>query len=278
VLLFGRREERGGFGDMTRDYADRFSGAIALAVANADDFETEHGIAERLQEALLTTATSARGIVFSHLYRSSTVRARVGGDFFDVFELAHGRVGVVIGDVSGKGLEAAVLTSLIKHTIRAFAHDMSSPAAVVARANVALGRAAKLPEFASVFFGVIETRTASMTYCCAGHPPAAILTGEGEVVLLESTSPVIGAFEDLEYCECSTLLAPLDRVCLYTDGVTEARSTDGTFFGEERLVGLLQDRSNASVQELPSAVYDAVMGFTGGQLTDDIALLVFRLA
>ena len=278
LLLFGRCNEGVGFDEVAREYADRFAGAIALAAANVDDFEAEHRIAETLQEALLTTPASVRGIEFSHLYRSATVRTRVGGDFYDLFELAHGRVGVVIGDVSGKGLEAAVLTSVIKDTIHALAHDVSSPAQVMTRANVALGRAAKLPEFASVFFGILETRTASMTYCCAGHPPAALLTADGDVALLETTSPVIGAFEDLEYAERSTPLAPGERVFLYTDGVTEARAADGSFFGEERLLDSLRKSAEAPVHELPEAVYDSVMRFTGGRLTDDLALLAFKLA
>jgi PAS domain S-box-containing protein len=276
-VLFGRREARGGFDDVGRDYAGRFGGAIALALANGAEFESEHKIAERLQEALLTTPTSVRGIDFSHLYRSATVSTRVGGDFYDLFELAYGRVGVVIGDVSGKGLEAAVLTSVIKDTIRALAHDMPSPADVMARANIALGRAAKLPEFASVFFAVIETRTASMTYCCAGHPPAALITAEGDVHLLGCNSAVIGAFEDLEYVEESTPLAPGERIFLYTDGVTEARAAADGFFGEERLVATLRQAAGSGLSEIPSTVYSAVMDFTDGRLSDDIALLAFQL-
>jgi phosphoserine phosphatase RsbU/P len=278
LLLFGRTAALGGFDDLVCDFAKRFADAVALAVANVDDFLAEHRIAETLQEALLTTPQSVRGVDFSHLYRSSTVRTRVGGDFYDIFELAHGRVGIVIGDVSGKGLEAAVLTSVIKDTIHAFAHDVASPAQVVARANIALGRAAKLPEFASVFFGILETRTASLTYCCAGHPPAAVLSAAGEVIMLESTSPVIGALEDLEYQERTTQLAPGDRVFLYTDGVTEARAADGVFFGEQGLDAALHSYVERDVCDLPTLVFDDVMSFTEGRLTDDIALFAFRLA
>jgi len=278
LLLFGRRSRELPFGRTSCEYAQRFASAIALALSNAADFENEHHIAERLQEALLTMPSSVRGLEFSHLYRSATVSTRVGGDFYDVFELAYGRVGVVIGDVSGKGLEAAVLTSVIKDTIRALAHDIPSPAEVMTRANVALGRAAKLPEFASVFFAIIDTRTASMTYCCAGHPPAAVLTADGGVQLLDCTSAVIGAIEDLEYLECTTRLTTGETVFLYTDGVTEARREDGVFFGEERLIRELWISEASEIGEVPVRVFDAVMEFTGGRLTDDIALLAFQLA
>lgn len=276
MLVFGRHEARA-FSAQERDYAERFAGAIALALGNAEEFAAEHRIAERLQEALLTTPSSVRGVDFSHLYRSATVSTRVGGDFFDVFELAHGRVGVVVGDVSGKGLEAAVLTSVIKDTIRAFAHDVTSPAEVMSRTNVALERAAKLPEFASVVFAVVDTRTASMTYCCAGHPSPALLGADGGVRLLECTSPVIGAFEGLGYTERRVALAPGERVFLYTDGVTEARDAEGAFFGEERLVAALSVPA-ADLSDLPARLFEAVVEFTHGHLTDDIALLAFQLA
>jgi phosphoserine phosphatase RsbU/P len=278
LLLFGRKDQGKSFGKMSCEYAERFAGAIALALANVEDFENEHRIAERLQEALLTTPSSVRGLEFSHLYRSATVSTRVGGDFYDLFELAYGRVGVVIGDVSGKGLEAAVLTSVIKDTIRALAHDIPSPAEVMRRANIALGRAAKLPEFASVFFAIVETRSSSMTYCCAGHPPAAILTTGGGVQLLDCTSAVIGAIEDLEYEETTRTLGAGETVFLYTDGVTEARRSDGAFFGEERLIKELWLSPDGDVQGIPTRVFDAVMEFTGGRLTDDIALLAFQLS
>lgn len=278
LLLFGRHVPRGGFDEMERDVAERFAGAIALAMANVAEFENEHRIAERLQEALLTTPSSVRGIEFAHLYRSATVSTRVGGDFYDLFELAHGRVGVVIGDVSGKGLEAAVLTSVIKDTIRALAHDIESPAEVMSRANLVLLRAARLPEFASVFFAVIDTRSASMTYCSAGHPPAAVLTAEGAVHLLDCSSAVIGAIEDVEYIERTTVLDHGEMVFLYTDGVTEARRQDGTFFGEGRLVRQLCSSELVDIRGVPVRVFDAVMEFTQGRLTDDIALLAFQLA
>ena len=277
VLLLCRLEPDAVFDEVRTDYAARLADALALAVANVAEFEVEHRIAETLQEALLTTPSSVRGVDIAHLYRSATVRTRVGGDFYDVFELAYGRVGVVIGDVSGKGLEAAVLTSVIKDTIRAYAHDETEPAAIIARANVALGRAARLPEFASVFFAIVDTRASSMTYCCAGHPPAAVVRPNGDVRLLECTSPVIGAFEDLEYDQRTEPLAADDVVFLNTDGEPEARRPDGEFFAEERLVSTLATVAAAGHQALPAGVFDAVAEFSNGQFSDDIALVSFRL-
>ena len=277
AILFGRRVARDGFDDLAVDFVRGLAQSFALALTNAAHYETEHHIAETLQEALLLMPASVHGIDFAHLYRSATLSTRVGGDFFDVFEMAGKRVGILVGDVSGKGLEAAVLTSIIKDTIRAYAHENPSPADVIAKANIALGAAAKLPDFASVFFAVIETDTGKMSYCNAGHPPAAVVAHGAPVRLLEGTSAVIGAFPDLVYTDNTISLGADECVLLYTDGVTEARDSEGAFFGEEGLLSALASLQSTDVSALPETVFDAVLGFTDGRLTDDTALLAFRL-
>jgi phosphoserine phosphatase RsbU/P len=276
ALLFGRTGTQSHFDEQSVDFVQRLAQSLALSLANAAQFEAEHHIAETLQEALLLMPRSTRGLEFSHLYRSATLTTRVGGDFFDVFEMEGGRTGVLIGDVSGKGLEAAVLTSIIKDTIRAYAHETTSPAAAIARANVALGEAAKLPDFASVFYAVIDGSLNQMSYCNAGHPPAAVVAPDCTVRLLEGTSPIIGAFPDLAYEDRSVPLDPSETVLLYTDGVTEARNRSGAFFGESGLLSSLTTACDADISKLPEEVFLAVMAFTDGRLTDDIALLAFR--
>lgn len=278
ALVFGRSDALHGFDDQATDFVHRLAQSVALSLANAAQFEAEHHIAETLQEALLLMPAAVPGLEYAHLYRSATLSTRVGGDFFDIFEMAEGRVGVLVGDVSGRGLEAAVLTSIIKDTIRAFAHDTPSPAAALERANITLGEAAKLPDFASVFYAVIDRTTGFLTYCNAGHPPAVVVAPTGEVRLLEGTSPIIGAFPDLSYVDCTVEIGVEDTVLLYTDGVTEARDLSGAFFAEERLVAMLSSSGGADVSVLPSAVFAAVMEFSQGRLTDDIALLAFRLS
>ncbi len=276
ALLFGLTHGMGVFDDQSTDFVRRLAQSLALSLANAAQFEAEHHIAETLQEALLLMPPSIRGLEFSHLYRSATLTTRVGGDFFDVFEMAGGRVGVLIGDVSGKGLEAAVLTSIIKDTIRAYAHETMSPAAAIARANIALGEAAKLPDFASVFYAVVDGAHNELIYCNAGHPPAAVIAPDCSVRLLEGTSPIIGAFRDLAYEDRVVALPAEETVLLYTDGVTEARDPNGNFFAEEKLLASLTTACDADISLLPKEVFGAVMEFTEGRLTDDIALLAFR--
>jgi phosphoserine phosphatase RsbU/P len=276
ALLFGWKADTRNLDPQSTEFIRRLAQSLALALSNAERFEAEHHIAETLQEALLLMPPAIRGLDFSHLYRSATLTTRVGGDFFDVFEMADGRVGALVGDVSGKGLEAAVLTSIIKDTIRAYAHDTPSPAVAIARANTALGEAAKLPDFASVFFAVIDGANESITYCNAGHPPAAVIGSDRSVRLLEGGSPIIGAFPDLTYEDRTVPLRADETVLLYTDGVTEARDESGAFFAEEGLVNSLVTASLAGSEDMPGSVFAAVMEFTRGRLTDDIALLAFR--
>ena len=276
-LVFGRINGGEHFDDLSSDFARRLAQSLAVSFANVGQFEAERHIAETLQSALLLMPPSIPGLEFAHLYRSATSATRVGGDFYDVFVMHGGKVGVLVGDVSGKGLEAAVLTSIIKDTIKAFSHDTASPAIVIARANVSLGEAARLPDFASVFYGVIDVEGGSLTYCNAGHPPTVVIAADGSMRELEGTSPVIGAFQDLEYEERTVPLGPTDVVLLYTDGVTEARNADGVFFKEEGLLSTLKSADTTDVCNLPSVVLDAVMTFSGGRITDDIALLAFRL-
>ncbi|TLM98566.1 MAG: GAF domain-containing protein, partial [Actinobacteria bacterium] len=277
ALLFGRSKAAGGFDDLTDTFARKLSSAVALAMANAREFEQEHRIAETLQEALLTLDGSVEGIEFGVLYRSATVAARVGGDFYDVFPMPEGRVGVLIGDVSGKGLDAAVFTTLVKHTVRAFAHGSISPADIMARANDVLVASARLRDFASVLLMVVDPVSGRVAFCQAGHPPAIVRSARG-VEALRCPSPVIGAFEEMEFTGCDFLLEQGDVVVLYTDGVTEARDASGRFFAEEGVVSHVSSVSDLDVRALTASLGSAVESFAGGTLVDDVAIVAFRLA
>ena len=278
AVVFGVRESEGGLDDLATEYGRRLSVSLALAYANARDYQWEHRIAETLQEALLTLEGEVRGVRFSHLYRSATLETRVGGDFYDVFTMPDGRVGVLVGDVSGKGLEAAVLTTLVKHTIRAFAHESGSPADVLRRANEALAATSRLRDFASVALVIIDAATGSATYCTAGHPPAMVIRQTGGVEAMRCGSPVLGAFVDMEFFECDFTILPGDTLVLYTDGVTEARAAEGGFFGEERLVHLLDGLRDLESDAVADRIFSEVEEYSGGRFSDDVAIVSLSLA
>jgi PAS domain S-box-containing protein len=277
ALLFGRTTASGEFDELTDDFARRISSGVSAAYELAADFEAEHAIAEKLQESLLMLEGDVEGVRFSHLYRSASKASRVGGDFYDVFRLPDGKVGVLVGDVSGKGLDAAVLTALVKYTARAFAQDTPEPGRVVAKTNEVLVRSARMVDFASIAVFVVDPSTGRVTFCQAGHPPAMIRRANGTVELLRDGSPVIGAFSEFEFDEYTAVLGRDDVLLLYTDGVTEVRGPDKTFFGEEGLATFIESHHASDVAELPGRLLAELTAFGGGSFSDDIAIVAFRI-
>ncbi|MHB8840655.1 MAG: PAS domain S-box protein [Candidatus Aquicultor sp.] len=277
ALFFNHHSASVSFSAVQIDFANKLAASISLSLENARLYAAEHNIADTLQEALLTIPEAIEGVEFGYLYRSATEAAKVGGDFYDLFELEHDKIGIVIGDVSGKGLEAATLTSLVKNTIKAYAYENATPSAILAKTNEVVRRAAPPSMFVTVFLGILSTTTGELIYCSAGHPPAIIKRGTSETFLLTTDSPVIGAFSDMDYLDNRHRLERGDILINYTDGVTEARGERG-FLGEERLVRLIRCLQPVRGQELPSAVFREVLAYTGGVLSDDLAILSIALA
>jgi serine phosphatase RsbU (regulator of sigma subunit) len=250
--------------------------AISGALERARLYEREHGIATTLQDALLALPERISGLRFAYRYHSAAEAALVGGDFYDVFELDFGLLGVTVGDMSGKGLDAAVMTSLVKHTVRAHAVEKGkTPADIVRMASRVLHMQSHLEHFATVFFAILDRRDGRLVYCNAGHPAPAILRGERQITELPPNSPLIGAFPDMPFADSETYLETEDVLLLYTDGLVEARRGQ-TLFGESRLTALLQRCYGLEPEQLVESVAGAVDEFAGGRLNDDLALLALR--
>lgn len=277
AVTFSYRSARGTFDEAQIDFANKLAVSISLALENTKLYEAQRDIANTLQGAILTVPERIEGIEFGHLYRSATETARVGGDFYDVFELEHNKVGIVIGDVSGKGIKAATLTSLVRNTIRAYAYEQELPSTILKKTNTAILRSVPVGNFITLFLGIIDMNSGELLYCSAGHPPALLKRAIGMVELLEVTSPVVGAFVGLDFMDTKATIGAGDVLFLYTDGITEARC-DGGFFSEERLVELLKNLESASALDLPDVVFNRVIQCTGGKLTDDVALLALSLS
>lgn len=276
VLLFMYHSAPVTFTDAQVDFAAKLGASISLAIENARLYAIERNIADTLQEALLTVPKEITGINYGHLYRSATAAAKVGGDFYDIFELEHNKVGIVIGDVSGKGLEAATLTSLAKNTIKAYAFEGNSPAEVMTRTSDVIRKALVSAAFITVFFGILDIDSGVLTYCSAGHPPGILKRKSAKTELLITSSPVIGTFFSLNFVENDVKMEKGDTLILYTDGVTEARC-DGEFFGEQKLVGFITGLKPKKAKDLPQLIFNDVIRCTGGKLFDDIALLAVSL-
>jgi len=278
ALCFCYRSKQVVFDEPEVDFAKKLATSISLALENARLYSAERSIADTLQEALVTMPKKLEGVNFGHLYRSATEATKVGGDFYDLFELEHDKVGIVIGDISGKGIEAATLTAFVKNTLRAYALEGYSPALVMTKTNNASVGVMSPSTFVTVFLGILDTQTGRLIYCSAGHPPA-ILKGRasGEVALLSAHSPIIGAFPDVVYADDEVGIEKGDTLILYTDGLVEARC-NGNLLGEDLLVQFIKELEPLPTDDIPYAILNTVISCAGGKFVDDVAILTVSLS
>jgi serine phosphatase RsbU (regulator of sigma subunit) len=185
-------------------------------------------------------------------------------------------VGMTIGDVAGKGLDAAVLTSLAKNTIRAHTSERGkTPSQVLALTNDVVFKATPVGSFVTVFLGVLDRRNGRLVYASAAHPVVALRPGETPTEIA-ATGPLLGAFEGVVFSEAEVNLDLDDVLFLYTDGLTEARG-DGEFYGDARMYDVLsQNSGDYRATTLVEDVLADVLAFSGGRLRDDLAILAVR--
>lgn len=255
--------------------------ALAVAVVrNARTFAHEHRIAETLQKSFLPHAlTRMAGLDIAEKYYPTRLHeARIGGDYYDFLPLGPRRLAVVIGDISGKGLAAAVHTAMAKYSLRAFTAQDMPPVEVVARANVAIARYTADEVFSTLFYGIIDLEQRTLTYVNAGHEPPQLVRASGDALALEPTGPIMGAFAEAEFEQAQVSLTPGDTLALYTDGLSDARAPGGAFFGEDGIRTHLQSVRNGSAEQAAASLYGAALAFGEGQgMRDDIALLVVKV-
>ncbi len=278
VLGFAHKKDAS-FSEIDRDFATKLGASLELAIENSRLFEDERRIADTLQESALVMPQQVEGVEFGHVYHSATEAARVGGDFYDLFPLEDGKIAAVIGDVSGKGIEAAALAAEVKTTLRAYCHSEKSPSAALALTNQMLNHRSARSQFVTVVLAIMDTNTHEVVYCNAGHPPPIYRRGRSANVLLTSGSPMIGAFSDIELGEASIMMERGDSLVLYTDGMTEARHIESReMFDSSRLVEAVIANYHLSQEQLPQALHSDVSDWTGGDLKDDVAILTLTLS
>lgn len=269
LLLLGSRSE---FSQVAVEFVDKLSTAASFALENARLQAAERETRAALQTALLGVVHDVPGVAFGHLYRSATRHAQVGGDFYELFEIGGGRVGVLMGDVSGKGISAASLAALVKTTVKIHARELGSPAAVLDRTNEVLVDECGSCSFVTAAYCVLDLDTGDLRYCFGGHPPGVVWRRDGSAALLSSPSPLLGAYRGLEYVEHATQLDNDDTLLLYTDGVTEARHA-GEQYGQDRLLQLMGGMKVVDARDLPELVFEDVFAYVRGDMSDDMAIL-----
>ncbi|HLW37893.1 MAG TPA: PP2C family protein-serine/threonine phosphatase, partial [Candidatus Eremiobacteraceae bacterium] len=209
-------------------------------------------------------------------YVSAARHAAVGGDLFDVHRIDDQRCLLVVADVSGKGLEAAVETAFVKYTLRALADDYTDPGTILRKFNSAFFRSTKDDgSFISLLAGVLDKSTSKLVYASAGHAPAYLRRAD-QVVQLRVTGPVVGLRESDEFATAEEQLFADDLLVLATDGLTEARDTAGIMLDDEGAMRIVRE-APADPQALADHVVAAVSRLSGGRIADDLALLVIQI-
>ncbi len=207
----------------------------------------------------------------------------VGGDYFDYVHLPDDRVGIAIGDVSGKGVPAAIYMTLTKGILQSHAEESLSPKQVLSKVNHLMYRTIERSWYVSMFYAVLDSRRRVLRFARAGHNPAIVLhTGDNETKLLKTAGIGLG----LEVGEIFTKtlvegelpLSSGDTLIFYTDGFTEAMNSDLEEFGDQRFVDLLRQRCNGSARDLLQTAFDEVKAFAGDHPQhDDMTMVVLKV-
>ena len=257
--------------DLAADVRDIARGVVAR--------EQDKRIAQALQTGMRNELQKVEGLTAQAVYSSATKAASVGGDFYDLIRLPDHRACVIMGDVSGKGVEAASVSAAVKTALGAYAWEGLAPSRMVRSLNEFLLGFSRLETFATLFVGIIDLDGATMRYCSAGHPPALFIRSDAkEISILDVQSGVVGAFHDIAYQDGVVEFCRGDVLLLYTDGTTEARDPSGAFFGEEGLRDMVMRESadGKPFEGFVGRLLATLDDFTGHDLEDDVAMLALR--
>ncbi len=278
TLTVTRLADKGPFGVADLGLAEELGRHLAIAIRVDRVFRQRSQVAEALQASLLPTRLPAvPGLEFAAAYIGATQFQEISGDFYDVFKAGDGW-GIAVGDVCGKGQDAAAMTAAARHAIRALAHVHGTPAEVLAAANEVLVAEDYDDRFVTASLAFLRQRGSrvQVQLGSCGHPGPAVVRADGRVEILEGDGLPLGLFDDAEPGRLELELHKGDVLFFYTDGVTEARGADLSFF-EDRLSDALAAVAGRSATEIVRAVQELVTSFSSGELKDDVTILAVRV-
>ena len=263
------------------ELAENLAYRCAIAVDNARLYRDRDEISRTLQRSLLPPhLPEVPGVEVGAEYLPVGEANEVGGDFYDIIDTVRGGWICSIGDVRGKGAAAAAVMALARYTIRAISLKDDRPVNLLETLNTAMLH--QLPEdrFCTVACVRLEPQDkepgVGADISCAGHPAPIILRANGGIEEVSCPGKVLGVFEDPELSQLSLRLFSGDTLFLYTDGVTEARSPDGEFFGEDRLRELLRSLQGQDAAAMAASVKGKILAFQNGNPRDDLAVMALR--
>jgi serine phosphatase RsbU (regulator of sigma subunit) len=261
--------------DETLDTALSVGAQAALAIDNARLYLQQKAFTDSMQRSLLPRSRPAiPELEFGAVYESSAL-VGVGGDVYDYLQIDADRLAIVLGDVTGHGIDAAADMAMAKFVFRSLARLYPEPSAFLAAANDVVVEEVGTGKFITMLYLLIDLRAGEVACASGGHPPPRLLRPNGEVEELDVTGLVLGIEPGQPYEELRRPFDSGDAVVLYTDGVVEARRA-GELFGEQRLDAVLAERHAFPAQALAEAALDQCRRYVGGDLRDDCAIVVIR--
>ena len=278
ALTLTRSADKGPFGVADLGLAEELGRHLAIAIRVDRVFRQQSQVAEALQASLLPARLPrVPGLEFAAAYMPATQFLEISGDFYDVFKAGDGW-GIAVGDVCGKGQDAAAMTAAARHAIRALAHVHEEPADVLAAVNNVLCAEDYDDRFVTTSLAFLRQRghRVQVRLGSCGHPGPAVVRADGRVEILEGDGLPLGLFPDAEPGRLEVELHKGDVLFFYTDGVTEARSADSGFF-EDRLADALAAVAGSSAADIVRAVQELVNSFSAGELKDDVTILAVRV-
>ena len=255
---------------------------IKSALKSRDELvavQRDLSIATRIQQSLLpSTFPPFPNHPEVDLYAEMLTAKEVGGDFYDYYFVDEDRLGFVIGDVSGKGIPAAIYMAVSRTLLKAIAHQVAHPGEVLRKLNTLLIPESEAATFVTMFYGVLNIRTGEVQFSNGGHNPPYLLRSSGGVEQLPLTGGfILGKIAQLEFDTAKVKLEPGDTLFLYTDGVTEAMDGEMNPYEEQRLEKFLGMRNGSSIQELIKGSFVDLKFFANGApQADDITILALR--
>ncbi|MBT8202353.1 MAG: SpoIIE family protein phosphatase [Acidimicrobiia bacterium] len=276
ALGVGGEDRAYGTGDL--ELVEQIADRAAMAFRNAILFEERASIARVLQRSLLPAALPAiAGVEVAGKYASAGGGLDVGGDFYDMFQIDEERYGLAIGDVSGKGHEAAAVTALTRHTIRATALLRKRPSNVLRAVNEVLLEQSAEDRFCTAVYGVVRPNGTGceIAIALAGHVPPVVARADGRIEEIRSSGVLLGMYPDPEFEDRTVVLGPGDTLVLYTDGLTDVKVGDG-MLGRDWIRDELAVTHKLSVAEIVAGLADNVAR-SGGVLVDDVAILALQI-
>ena len=259
-------------------FAEELARTASLAIENARLHQERTRIAQTLQNSLLPSEIpQIPGLEVAVRYRPAGEGNLVGGDFFDVFDAGGGSWAVALGDVCGKGPEAAALTGLVRHTIRTAAVRERKPSAVLATVNRQILNT-NGDRFCTATMGTVQQNNGvvNLMVSCGGHPAPLVIRAARTVEETDCIGTLLGVFAEPDLDDSPVDLGPGDAIVFYTDGVTEQFSRNGTA-GDARLVSLLWESEGLDASQIADRIYREAALEEAGAPRDDIAIVVLRV-